>query len=62
MERKYKFGAIAYVKLLQLQEKVDDLDYILSLSGAYIESYEHNISTLTNTIGMMLDQLEFKYK
>lgn len=62
MERKYKYGAVAYMKLLQLQEKVNELDTLFTLSGLYAESYAVMTDILSSTIGKMLEQLEFKYK
>lgn len=62
MERKYKYGAVAYMKLLQLQEKVNDLETLFILSGHYAETYAPMVDILSTTIGHMLEQLEFKYK
>lgn len=62
MERKYKYGAFAYLKLLQLQEKVNELESLFILSGHYADSYAPMTDILSTTIGKMLELLEFKYK
>lgn len=61
-ERKYKYGAVAYMKLLQLQDKVNELETLFILSGQYAESYAPMTDILTSTISKILEQLEFKYK
>lgn len=62
VERNYKYIAMTYIKVLQLQQKVNELSSALMLLGSYPSNYQKSIDDINMSLNTLLERLEFQYK